>query len=496
MIAGDPASGVALALRSVQFAETDRPCDCLPRMLAAASVSALWEATRGWGLIDHNVVAADTGGRIGHRVRALVPRRSRASGWLPVPGWTGEGEWDGMIPFEEMPAQVDPPGGVIVTANNRVVADGEPYLCTDCHPPTAPPRIAKLVAERPHYTVEDAATVHADTLSPHRDLFLQALRLAVPPSEEAAVVREALLGWDGRMDAGSTGATLYSALRRAMTGIVVRRSGLDRAVSHRFAAVPPGISPAGQVWRTLPTLLRRDDTSLLESWTWANVVAAALGEVAGEPAVPWGEAHRPRFEHALPASMPENARLLDARRFRSAAMATPLWRSAFCQEWVRKRPLAHSAVTCSTWARGRTAAGPCSRARRRIRAARTAPIGTRSGADARWCRCATIGARSSAGRRARSVSSRPERKRLDAGWLGSDEPCVPAGAGDPGRASIVTYGAWSSRAADSSPNPSPCMRKLISVSVISASVTTFRRSHPRATIRLGMNRRMFAVSRR
>ena len=89
IIAGDPHRGAALALRSVQFAETDLSFDCLPRMIRADTVASLYEATRGWGLIDHNLVAGDTAGSIGQRVRALVPRRPRANGWLPVPGWTG-----------------------------------------------------------------------------------------------------------------------------------------------------------------------------------------------------------------------------------------------------------------------------------------------------------------------------------------------------------------------------------------------------------------------
>ncbi len=62
VIAGDPASGAALALRSVQFAETDLSFDCLPRMLLAGDVPSLFAATRGWGLIDHNLVAGDVAG--------------------------------------------------------------------------------------------------------------------------------------------------------------------------------------------------------------------------------------------------------------------------------------------------------------------------------------------------------------------------------------------------------------------------------------------------
>ncbi len=313
VVAGDPAAGVALALRSVQFAETDLSFDCLPRMLRAGSVAALFESTRGWGLIDHNLVAADTAGHVGHLVRARVPRRPRANGWLPVPGWTGEGDWQGWIPFERMPQVVDPAGGVIVTANNRVVQDGADYLCTDCHPPYRARRIAELIAERPRFTVADAAVLHADVLSPNAALFQSRLQALPDPGGAAGAIRQALLAWDGRMAAGSVAASHYNALRRAATAILVRRSGLAAAGSHAFGAVAPGISASGQLWWTLPALLRDDDAAMLDGWSWDDVLAAALAEVAAAPparpqARPWGETHRPHFTHPLSPSQPAAAR--------------------------------------------------------------------------------------------------------------------------------------------------------------------------------------------
>jgi len=318
VIAGDPANGAALALRSVQFAETDLSFDCLPRMLEAGSVAALFEATRGWGLIDHNLVAGDTGGRIGHLVRAKLPRRPRANGWLPVPGWTGEGEWRGWIAHEDMPQNIDPPGGVpggvIVTANNRVVADdADEYFCTDCHPPYRAARIAVRIDALPPFQVGDASALHADTLSPNASLFQAALAALPEPVEaNAAALRRSVLEWDGRMDAGSVAAGNYNALRRAMTAILARRSGLAAAVRHPWGAVPPPVSPAGQLWWTLPALLRDGDTSLLGGWSWADVTAAALAEAASGPAPqPWGTVHQPRFRHPLSALMPDMAALLD-----------------------------------------------------------------------------------------------------------------------------------------------------------------------------------------
>lgn len=304
VVAGNPADGAALVLRSVQFAETDLSFNCLPLMLRAATVPALYEATQGWGLIDHNLVAADTDGRIGSLVRAMVPRRPRANGWLPVPGWTQDGVWQGWIPFERMPRSIDPPGGVIVTANNRVEADGDDYLCTDCHPPYRAQRIAALIAERPAFSVADATLLHADVLSPNAALFQARLAVMPAPEDQADAIRLMLLAWDGQIAANSVAATHYNALRRAATAILARRSGLERAASHPFGAVPPGISPAGQLWWTLPALLRADDTAMLDGWSWDDVLAAALAEVAAAPAaLPWGRAHQPRFMHPLSPSL-------------------------------------------------------------------------------------------------------------------------------------------------------------------------------------------------
>ena len=49
---------------------------------------------------------------------------------LPKPGWTGEFEWEGTIPYEELPEVVDPESGFLVTANNRIVGDDYPHHIT------------------------------------------------------------------------------------------------------------------------------------------------------------------------------------------------------------------------------------------------------------------------------------------------------------------------------------------------------------------------------
>ena len=312
IIAGDPASGAALALRSVQFAETDLSFDCLLRMARAKTVAALYEATRGWGLIDHNLVAGDVAGSIGQRARARVPRRPRTNGWLPVPGWTGAHEWQGWIPHEAMPCVIDPPSAVIVTANNRVVADDEAdYLCTDCHPPYRAQRMLQRLQALTLVSPDDAAAIHADVLSPHVKLLQQRLTGIGPLSDAVGeALRQALLAWDGQMHASAVTPTAYMALRRRITELVASRSGLASVGQHAWAAVPPGILPLNQLWWVVPTLIRQNDTRLLNGWGWDDVLTQALRQTAAAPR-PWGEVHQPHFAHPLSAHFPGAAHLLD-----------------------------------------------------------------------------------------------------------------------------------------------------------------------------------------
>ena len=312
IIAGDPASGHALALKSVQFFETDLSFDCLPKLPRARTVPELFEATRGWGLIDHNLVAADTENNTGFLLRARIPRRGRENGWLPMPGWTGEHEWDGWIAHEDMPQTINPEAGIIVTANNRVVADDHPdYICTDCHPPYRAARIAALLADGAFRTPEAAAAIHGDTLSAPATAFQAALREVEFSAGPGADLRDAIIAWDGRMDPQATTPTRYIAFRLALTRRFAAVSGLGGLAGHEWLSPAPGVAPLTQLWWALPALLRAQDVSLLNGGDWATLMAAALDEAAATPATPWGEAHKPAFAHPLSALFPDAAPVLN-----------------------------------------------------------------------------------------------------------------------------------------------------------------------------------------
>jgi penicillin amidase len=312
VIVGDPRKGWGLALRSMQFTELDRSFDALLPMMRAENVESLYEATREWGLIDHNLVAGDIEGNIGYRVRAKVPRRPASNGWLPVPGWNGEHEWDGVIDWSRMPASINPDGGVIVTANNRVAENGEDYLCTDAMPPHRARRVWRRLEALMAPTVEDMAAIHRDVeTTPGLEMRERLRRAPEPANPEAAALRRLILDWDGLMAPNSRGATAYQAVRRALTKLVGAQSGLSAVAQSPFARVSPGLVPENQLWWTVLGLLRDDDRLLLKGATWEDLLNKALIQAAASPLEEWGAAHIPRLTHPLSASFPDQAAALD-----------------------------------------------------------------------------------------------------------------------------------------------------------------------------------------
>lgn len=299
VVAGDPRSGSALVLRHSADVETDRSFECMRPMMRAASVDALYEACRGWGLVDHNLVAGDVHGRIGHHVRAKVPRRSAANGWLPVPGWLPQHAWGGWVSWDDLPRQLDPAAGVIVTANNRVVQGHPDYLSTDCHPPHRARRIWQRLQALPKATVQDMHAVLTDVVSiPAQELVSRLARLRLQDAA-ASALRDRLVAWDARMRAESVEAAVYVSLRLALADAVAKRSGLAGLDIARQRTVPPGVGVLYQLGWCVPQLLRADDRALLGGAGWDEVLAEALTAVAREPDAPWGERHHLWLRHPL-----------------------------------------------------------------------------------------------------------------------------------------------------------------------------------------------------
>lgn len=173
-----------------------------------------------------NMVYADVDGHIGYYAAGRVPVRKSGDGSTPYDGATEAGEWTGFIPFEELPHLFDPPSGLIVTANQRIVGSSYRHFLThNWAAPYRARRILELLEAKQKLTAEDFRTIQGDTYSIAAAQMARAVvkaRGEVGPNSGADAkwieTVKLLEDWDGRMQAESVAAlyafTIRSAFRR------------------------------------------------------------------------------------------------------------------------------------------------------------------------------------------------------------------------------------------------------------------------------------------
>ena len=134
-----------------------------------------------------------------------------------MPGWDGECEWTGTVPFGEMPRVIDPAGGFVLTANNVIVDGDEPYISATFAQPFRAEQIRERLADAVAHTTEGLAAMQADTVSWAARAWgrrvLGGLGCGDTSAEAACVM---LSGWDGDLAAGSARALLYGCFQRAL----------------------------------------------------------------------------------------------------------------------------------------------------------------------------------------------------------------------------------------------------------------------------------------
>ncbi len=293
VMAGGPlGTGPALALR---WAALD-PGHAIRTMMAmntAGGAAELREALRHWPTPSQNVVFADTAGNIGYVMAGLVPVRKNGTGLTPVPGWTGDYEWTGWIPFEELPQLWNPECGYIVTANNAVVdCSYQHHISWDWSAGYRAQRILDMIAARPKLTLQDFRDIQMDVYSlPGLEFadHCQNLRPTDPLQQQAL---QALLEWDGHLRPDSIGGAIYEttvhhALHRAYSPLL-GQDLLEQWLGKGHTPAPAGAGVGRST--TIATLLRElrfRDTTFLAGGRPLAVVAAAK---APAPVLAGGEA--------------------------------------------------------------------------------------------------------------------------------------------------------------------------------------------------------------
>jgi penicillin G amidase len=181
-------------------------------------------ALRDFTAPHQNVVYADSDGHIGFIAPARLPVRAsdnEAMGRVPVPGWLAKYDWQGFLPYEEMPQWTDPPSGTIVTANHKITPVGyRPFISVDWFPPYRAERIEEMLAQQPKHSLDSFAHMQADTLS---RLALELLPIAIgakPASDAGRKAQGLLAAWKGDMKVDSPAPLVFTAWYRELSRLV------------------------------------------------------------------------------------------------------------------------------------------------------------------------------------------------------------------------------------------------------------------------------------
>jgi penicillin amidase len=298
-----------LALSASLLQPGDRSAEGVYRMNRATTVAEFVEALRLFHAPQQNMMFADVEGAIGYYAPGRVPIRKAGDGSVPVPGWTGDNDWTGWIPFEELPHEISPPRGILVNANNKMITDDYPHLIA-AHWGSAyrARRIEQMIGGSTAINVAATKAAQQDVLSLMAAQMLPLLLERVTPqTDRHHALLDMLRAWDGSM-ARERPEPLLLALWMEKLKV--------RVLNDELGELAPDFG--GQRPEVLNNVLNTespwcDDIRTPDAETCAQQVAGAWSDVmvwldehkiTDARTVRWGDYHIAGFGHLLFRNFP------------------------------------------------------------------------------------------------------------------------------------------------------------------------------------------------
>jgi penicillin amidase len=196
-----------------------------------------------WGGPGSNFVYADVDGNIGYHAAGKLPKRVGYSGDVPVDGSSGQFEWDGFIPFEQLPAAFNPPGGIIATSNQNPFPANFPYPVNgNFAPPDRSTEARFLLSSRKGWRAEDLLAVQKDVYSDFGKFLAGQLNAAYekrhsrnPTLDDAVAL---LKGWNGQMEKDQPAPFLITLAFQHVRSSLAENAAPGKGAEYESAMAP------------------------------------------------------------------------------------------------------------------------------------------------------------------------------------------------------------------------------------------------------------------
>ncbi len=263
--------------------EPMRTLEAIIGLNTAVSYQDFRDALRYWDAPSQNFIYADVEGNIAYQMPGRIPIRADGDGLVPVPGWTGEYEWEGWVPYEELPAVLNPEWGYIATANHSVVDEAYPYqLNLYWADGDRGQRIVDMIEAEldgdGKLSQEDLARIQFDSRSLMADSYVPLLDGLSSDEEKVQAALERLRGWDRQARRDSVPAALFEIFYMHLTqATLADEVGEENVISFGGRVLFHQLADNSEaVWW--------DDTSTSAEESQADILLAAL-----EDTVAWFE---------------------------------------------------------------------------------------------------------------------------------------------------------------------------------------------------------------
>jgi penicillin amidase len=233
--------GYVLALQTTYLGGDDKTAAALWGIDRAEDWTGFRAALADFAAPPQNTVYGDSGGTIGFIVPGRIPIRKKGDGWMPAPGWTGDYDWQGYVPFTELPQATNPASGHFASANDKIVPDTYRYFISrDYDMPDRAARIETLLDRTKLQSPDTSAAIEADTMSLLAQRLVPLMTKITPRSEMAREAVARLQQWDFHMDAEAVEPLLFTAWLRGFS----RSLFYDRAEPTDYGNLKPQVVEA------------------------------------------------------------------------------------------------------------------------------------------------------------------------------------------------------------------------------------------------------------
>ncbi|MGF1455941.1 MAG: penicillin acylase family protein [Alphaproteobacteria bacterium] len=264
-----------------------------------------------------NILYADIGGTIGYLAPGKVPVRRAdhdSGGLLPVDGSLRRNDWQGTVPYDELPFVKNPGEGLIVTANNQIVPDRFPYAITnDWIATERARRIDERLRATPQHDLVTFAALQNDVISLKAQRLVRYLLRETAPDGLAGEAQKRLAGWNGAMDGDAAEPLIYVAWIAQLERLITADDfGADFPLRRRPREnfLITVLSGENEAWCDVVTSPQREECGPLITRALELAVEdlrASYGDNIDRWR--WKRAHRLRFPHQPLDAVPVLSRL-------------------------------------------------------------------------------------------------------------------------------------------------------------------------------------------